>query len=211
MPKTKIVKPTKVPRHEEPFVVEIPDEESYSDLIGRTPYTYVPNLRIQNVAAMMLLEQHHKKRKFVVLYFPTSLFAQSYIDNPPLLAAIIRRQKNVPFQYVTARHEKLTNRMRITGTHEKREKRNSFVHMVIHSMLAEHQKKVDTNRPDDSFNVIVPYQGMPQSYQNNQYIFRQRIQQALRQETKKPNMRLALQLTPNGYRLTRIPVELENS
>ena len=203
MPKIKIAK---TPRFAEPHTVDIPDLESYTAMVEKPPYTHLRRVLPQYVVSMMLHRLHAEGKRYVRIYLPAECLAPAYLTNPPLFAKIIRQQKECPFQYVIARHEPQAGRVRITGSNNAPQKGNSYLATCGASLLGEYEKqggKCDVT----SFAMIFPYANMPTSYQNDQYVFRYRIEKWLQEKLEQPGLEVRCQLSGEGYRLTVIPTE----
>ena len=206
MPKPKIARP---PKFAEPHTVDIPDLESYTAMTEKPPYVHLRRILPQYVVAILLKRLHDEGKRYVRIYMPEECFAGAYVQNPALFAKIVRSQRDNPFQFVIMRHEKDLNRFRITGSENAPQKGNSFLSTCGASMLAEYQKLVDRNKSNDTFSLIFPYANMPRAYQNDQYVFRFRLEKWLREKLEQPDFQLVCHVVDDGYRVTRVPAPVQ--
>ena len=207
MAKSRIAKP---PKFAEPHTVDIPDEESWSAFVAKPPYTYLRQVKAQYVVAVLLEKLYAEGRRYVRIYIPPTILPNSYLTNPPLFSKTIRDQKESKcFQFVVARYEKVSGRYRITASVNAPQKSGSYLGTCGAECLAEQEKLNAKNTPSDTFQIIFPLIYMPRAYQNNQYVFRHRLQTWLCEQLGRP-VTLRLHVSEQGYRIVKIPEKNEN-
>lgn len=204
MSKAKSLKLPSTPKHAEPFTVSIVSLESYNEMTQQEPYIFLQRSLPQYVFALMLQKLHSEGKRYVRIIVPLDVFNASYRHNPAMFAAIVRRQRNCPFQYVTMRLMRQENAMKITASETAPQKAGSYLGACTAAMLGEKERVESTQGPGAGFKMMFPYADMPRAYQNDSYVFRYRVQEALRRHTE-DNITLTLRPHVNGHILVRTP------
>lgn len=200
MPRPTVHKTPKPPKYAEPHTVEVADLESYTVMAAAPPYSYLPRSLPQNVVALMLANLWREGKRYVRIYLPAEVFKGSYANNPAMFAQLLRNTKKLPFEFITMRAEPELGRFRITAAEKREQKRNSYMATAAATLLGELSK-----HGEEAFSVVFPYEGMTVAYQNDQFVFRFRLEKAFRQGANDDAERLRIAIVPNGYKITRIP------
>lgn len=203
MPRPKIAKLPKPPKHSEPHTVEFSTLEAWSDVTSQPPYTYIRGRCLPQYCLSLLLHTlYHQNKRYIRIYVPTEVIPPAYLYNPAAFAQVLRRQSNCPFQFVTVRLEREAGRFRVTASETLPQKASNYLGTATAVMLGEWEKHRATGA---GFAVIFPFTDMPRSYQNDHRVFKFRLRQNLRVQTQDHTIDLALQVLQDGYRVSKIP------